>query len=255
MINQKVETAAQHLVRARRAVMPGAGLPESCLPLDLERAILVQERITELLGEPVGGWKASVPKPERMVIGPIYSRTIFRTSPCPYEWPGAAARVEPEIAFVMRRDLPPRATPYSEAEVRDAIAEARMVLELLATRYAEPESRSFPEMLADSVQNLGLFVGPAVNRAPYDAIPGTFPIKVDLPGGNPISRVGQHPDRHPLEPLYWIVNFLAARGRGVKAGEIVTTGSYAGVLEVPFGVPLRFAYGGVGEFTVSFAGS
>ena len=48
-------------------------------------------------------------------------------------------------------------------------------------------------------------------------------------------RDGHHPDRHPLRPLVWLANFLSAREEigGLKAGQIVTTGSYAGALEVP----------------------
>jgi 2-keto-4-pentenoate hydratase len=252
-MNDIVEIAAQHLVKARRAATPGPGLPESCLPIDLETAIRVQERITELLGDTVGGWKASVGRPDRIVIGPIYESAIFRTSPCPYAAPGAVARVEPEIALVMGRDLPPRATPYTEAEVRGAVAEARLVLELLATRYADPANRSFSEMLADSLQNLGLFVGPAITGMALEALPATFPVTIENAGDVLFAREGLHPDGHPLAPLYWLANFLAARGRGLKAGEIVTTGSYAKVIEVPLGIPLRFAYGSLGRIEVNFS--
>jgi 2-keto-4-pentenoate hydratase len=252
-MNDIVETAALHLVKARRAATPGPGLPPSCLPMDLETAVKVQERITELLGETVGGWKASVGRPDRIVIGPIYKSVIFRTSPCPYAAPGAVARVEPEIAFVMGRDLPPRATPYSEAEVRAAVAEARLTLELLATRYAEPKSRSFPEMLADSLQNLALYVGPAIPGIALEDLPAAFPVTVERAGDVLIAREGQHPDGHPLAPLYWLANYLAARGRGLKAGEIVTTGSYAKVLDMPFDAPLRFIYGSLGRIDVSFS--
>jgi 2-keto-4-pentenoate hydratase len=247
------EIAAQHLVRARRTATPGPGLPESCLPMDLETALGVQQRVTELLGEHVGGWKCSLPKPDRIVAGPIYASTIFRASPCPLAATGAAARVEPEIAFVMGRALPPRATPYAESEVVEAIAEARLVLELLASRYSVPKSRSFPEMLADGLQNLGLFVGPAIAGTAYRDLPGTVPLKVEDRWGELGSREGKHPDGHPLAPLFWLANFLAARGDGLKPGDIVTTGSYAGVLEVPFGAPLRFTFGGLGELEVNFS--
>ncbi len=253
VMNEIVETAALHLIKARRAATPGPGLPESCLPMDMETAIGVQERITELLGETVGGWKASVGGADRIVMGPIYTSAIFRTSPCPYAAPASVARVEPEIALVLDRDLPPRAIPYNEAEVRHAVGEARLVLELLATRYADPANRSFSEMLADSLQNLGLFVGPAITGVALEDLPAGFPVTVEHAGDVLFARGGLHPDGHPLAPLYWLANFLAARGRGLKAGEIVTTGSYAKVLEVPLGRPLRFVYGSLGRIEVSFA--
>ena len=57
---------------------------------------------------------------------------------------------------------------------------------------------------------------------------------------------GRHGDGHPLRPLVWLANFLAARGEGLRAGQIVTTGSYAGAIEVPLDVPLVVTFGDLG---------
>ncbi len=43
----------------------------------------------------------------------------------------------------------------------------------------------------------------------------------------------QHPNHDPLSPLYWLVNHLSSQGIGLKQGEWVITGSYAGVVQVP----------------------
>ena len=56
-----------------------------------------------------------------------------------------------------------------------------------------------------------------------------------------------------LRPLCWLANFLAARGGGLCAGEAVTTGSYAGALAVPLGVPVRVVFGDLGAITVELA--
>ena len=42
-------------------------------------------------------------------MAPIYAPTIFASSPCPILPIAGKARIEPEIAFFMGRDLPPRA--------------------------------------------------------------------------------------------------------------------------------------------------
>ena len=96
------------------------------------------------------------------IMAPIYAPTITSASPCSVLSEGANARVEPEIAFVLGRDLKRRAQPYSDADVRSAIRETRLVLELIGCRYADPTTVSFLEMLADGLNNQGLFVGPEV---------------------------------------------------------------------------------------------
>ena len=86
--------------------------------------LAIQRRLQELLGVATGGWKCSVPAAERAIsCAAIFTPTITRTSPCSALAHGGIVRIEPEVAFVLGRDLPPRAVPYSEAEVRAAIAE------------------------------------------------------------------------------------------------------------------------------------
>ena len=149
----------------------------------------------------------------------------------------------------MGRDLPKRATPYAEAEIRSAIAESRLVLELLGSRYADPKTVSWPEMIADCVQNQGLFVGP-VFPGGLDAPLASFSVKVLTPSGVLSTHEGRHGDGHPLRPLYWLVNFLADRDEGLRAGQIVTTGSYAGAISVPIGQRLSIAFGDLGVIDV-----
>ena len=58
---------------------------------------------------------------------------------------------------------------------------------------------------------------------------------------------GRHGDGHPLRPLVWLANFLAARGEGLRAGQVVTTGSYAGAIEVPLDELLTVTFGDLGR--------
>jgi 2-keto-4-pentenoate hydratase len=62
---------------------------------------------------------------------------------------------------------------------------------------------------------------------------------------------GRHPDGDPLKPLVWLVNFLASRGDAVRAGQIVTTGSYAGAIDVPLGDALTVRFGELGSLSVT----
>lgn len=250
----QIDKAARHLLAARRAGQPGPRIPEACRPVALEDALAIQRRVQAMLGAATGGWKCSLPTPERALsYAAIFAPSIFCASPCPVTT-RRAARIEPEIAFVLGRDLPPRKRGYDEAELRAAIAETRLALEILGSRYREPVSATFTEVLADQVSNEGLFVGPVLENGLARSL-GAFAIAVDGPAGPLHRRDGRHPDGHPLRPFFWLANHLAVgddRGR-LEAGQIVTTGSYAGALEVPVGAAIAVEFGALGRIEVELS--
>lgn len=241
--SEQADQAARLFLHARQTRTPGPRLPESCRPPDGDAALAIQRRTFELLGEKIGGWKCGIPTPNGVMLAPITASTVFRASPCVV--PGPRATIEPEIAFVMGRDLPPRGAAYTDEEIRGAIREARFCLELLDTRFAKKGEASFLEILADCYNNWGLFVGPVVPNAlslPLEQLHA----KVATPTQTIFDAVRPHPSGHPLKPLLWLARYLNGRGEGLKAGEIVTTGSYAGIVEVPIGQPLRVELEGIG---------
>jgi len=247
------DAAARHLVAARASRRPGERLPEACRPADVADALEIQERVREFLGVAIGGWKCSVPSAAREIAAaPIFASTITSNSPCTILPIEGKARIEPEIAFVIGRDLPPRATPYSDAEVRAAVRETRTVLELIGPRYADPAAVTYPEFLADNIANQGLFVGPVVADR-LELTLEAFRISILTPNRSQLVRDGEHPDGHPLRPLVWLANHLASRGAGLTAGQVVTTGSYCGMVDVPLDTPLVVAFGDFGRLSVQFA--
>jgi 2-keto-4-pentenoate hydratase len=251
MDEREIVDASTFLAAARRSGRPGARLPESLRPQDLDAAMAIQRRVVDLLGQEIGGWKCSLPPaPGRVNCAPILKPTIVRTSPCAVDAAGASARIEPEVAFVMTRPLPRRDTAWSEAEVRSAIGETRLVLEILGTRYADPASASWLEMIADCVQNQGLFVGPALPQGLDTPLAG-FPVTVSAAGRTLSTYEGRHGDGHPLRPLVWLANFLAERGEPLRAGQVVTTGSYAGAIEVPLDAALAVQFGNLGAIELT----
>lgn len=245
---EQIDQAAQHLVAARKAKTPGPCMPESYRPTDNESAVAIQERVLELLGETIGGYKCGTPNP---LTGPVFAGLaasgLLHSSPCPV--PGGIGLIEPEIAFVMAHDLPPHATPYSDAEIRAAIGEARMVIEFITTHYADRAAATAPEILADAYSHHALFIGPVIPNV-LDHPLERLPVKIRTGAASLFDKVHPHPSGHPLKSLGWLVPFLNSRGQGIKAGQIVTTGSYAGIVEAPLGEPIHVELNGFGSFTV-----
>jgi 2-keto-4-pentenoate hydratase len=120
----------------------------------------------------------------------------------------------------------------------------------MGSRYADAPSAAFPELLADFISNQGLFVGPAL-ADPWQRKLDAFPITIRAGDSIFATRDGRHPDGHPLRPLVWLANYLASQGNPLRAGQIVTTGSYCGVIDVPLGKPLTFTYGDLGSLSVT----
>jgi len=252
MNEHQIAEAAAFLAAARRSGRPGARLPEPIRPEEIESALKIQRRAIDLLGQEVGGWKCSLPPaPGRINCAPIVKPSIVQTSPCAIDVTGASARIEPEVAFVMARDLPRRGTAaLAESDVRAVIGETRLVLEILGTRYADPASASWLEMIADCVQNQGLFLGPVLPQGPDTPLAG-FPVTVRASGRTLSTHDGRHGDGHPLRPLVWLANFLRERGERLRSGQVITTGSYAGALEVPLATPLTITFGALGRMQVT----
>jgi 2-keto-4-pentenoate hydratase len=245
---ERIEQAAQHLVQARQSKTPGPCMPDAYRPPENDSALAIQQRVLELLGETVGGWKCGVPNAKTgPIVAPIPASGILRSSPCPV--PGSKGLIEPEIAFVIAHDLPPRATPYSDGEIRGAIGEARMVVELITTRYADKASATLPEILADAFNNHGLLIGPVLPNV-LDQPLETLPVKITTENGVLFDKVHPHPSGHPMKAFSWLVGFLNERGQGLKAGDVVTTGSYAGIVEAPVGVPIHVELTGVGQLEI-----
>src|SRR4029450_12628194 len=109
MVNPNDESAAQFLLAARKRGAPGQRIPAEFRPTNNEDGLAIQARVTSLLEQPVGGYKCSLPSASRpILLAPIFAPTIIHESPCPVPASGATVRIEPEIAFVMARDLLPR---------------------------------------------------------------------------------------------------------------------------------------------------
>jgi 2-keto-4-pentenoate hydratase len=247
------ESAAAQLIVARKTGQPLEQLPEWCRPDNVEKALAIQRCVAKLLDEQVGGWKCGLPFNDEIIAAPIYTGSIIRGFVCPVRYDGHTAHVEPEIAYTLGRDLPARTRKYSDSEVLDAVVDARLALELVGSRFRNSGNVTFPELLADGLSNDGLFLGPVVPVNPQE-IPKTFLLKAEISSGAVVIREGLHRDGDPSLPLCWLANFLAQHGDGLEAGQVVITGSYAGVLDLPLDTPLNIQFGDLGTLNVQFEG-
>ena len=246
-----LDTAAAALVHARREGIRLTALPESGRPTSLAEGFAIQQRVGPLAGKTVGGWKCALPPTGKWIVAPLYSDSIVSGERYGVPADTLQARIEPELACILTRDLPVRGEPYTAEHIIAAIGDTHLALEVIGCRYTDPQSLPFEQLLADGLFNHGLVLGPRTTLS-CARLPAELDISV-RGAAQPIEINGRHPDADPILPIVWLANFLSAQGIGLRAGQVIITGSYAGVLDVPVNEPLHIRFGRAGSMSVHFS--
>jgi 2-keto-4-pentenoate hydratase len=249
MGTQEIARAAALLVAARRDGSRLPGLPPDASPASVADAHAIQDAVTEALGKPVGAFKAMAPANADATRGVIYADTIH-ASPARI----AAAEVpqcgvEGEVAFVFRRDLPPRPAAYSRDEVAAAV-DACAAIEVVTSRYRDSDAVSNLEKLADCISN-GAFVHAAPLKEWRSLELGNLKVTLMVNGATVLEQVGGHPTGDPLGVTVVLVNMMREKG-GVRAGQFVTCGSLTGLRYLQPGDVCAVKFDGLGAAEVTF---
>jgi len=132
--------------------------------------------------------------------------------------------VECEMAVRLGRDLPASATAYTRDSVAGAVDEIMAGMELVDDRYVDYTTLDTPTLIADDFFDAGCVLGTPVrdwHGLDLTALTGiTWINGVEVGRGRGADVMG-----HPFEALAWLANNLSRRGRGLRAGEFVFTGS------------------------------
>ncbi|GAM60848.1 2-keto-4-pentenoate hydratase [Vibrio ishigakensis] len=243
--------AATELLSRRVAGTKAPRLATEQRPTNIEQALQVQAEMIAQRSDAVAGWKCLQPLAEdKFVVAPIFADSIQKGESCELFKDNGKARVEPEIAFILGKDLPAKAEGYTEAEINEAIGATHMALELMQARFADDSGAEFYEKLADCLVNQGMFIGPEIDR---EAAFAASKIDITVSQGEAVQTfAGEHPNTMPASPIYWLIDFMSRRGTSFKAGEAIITGSYCGIVEVDFDKATDIKYAGIGEYQVTF---
>ena len=160
--------------------------------------------------------------------------------------------LEAELAFTLARDLPPRAAPYTEADVLAAIASVHAAIEVVDSRFVDMRAVDALSAAADFASHGALIVGPARTS---DLRVDQMRQAVKLAGGDKVlyEGVGGNAAGDVFRLLVWLANHAAARCGGLRAGQIVTTGSCSGLTFATPPARVTAMLTGVGVCTVDLA--
>ena len=241
--------AGNLLLDARRTGNPIQTLPPELEPQTLAEAYFVQDNMAVAF-EPIGGWKIGAPSAE---ADPVYA-------PMPAMGIGGTTGlqrvryrgVEAEIAFLVGRDLPASATPYSREEVLDAIASCHPAIEVLESAFIDPEAVPRLSMIADMQMHGGFVYGPACPQwRQVDFSKEQVTLAVD--GAVRVERTGSNTAGDLLRLLPWLANQGAARTGGLRAGQWITTGSWTGNTTATMGSAADVRFSTIGRVNTRFA--
>lgn len=255
---ERVERAVAALIGAESKHEALPGLPHDARPTNLAEAYAIQDRFVEFLGRPVGYKIAYINPAVQKRLGipsPMFGRLIdgrvvespARLSPARF----FHILVETEFSFRMARALPASAGPYDLAQVGEAVGALIPSIELADTRYADWQKIAPLDAVADN--GLGShWVGgaPCVDFRDLDLAALEAVTSVN---GREVTRgFGAAVIGSPLAALHWIANELTRWGRGLREGEIVTTGCVTDVVELRPGDVAEADFGPLGRVRVEF---
>jgi 2-keto-4-pentenoate hydratase len=223
-------------------------------PLSREEGYAVQAEIERTSRHKLFGWKIAATSEAGQkhinVAGPMAGRILQETL---IEDGGTAAMegnemrvAEPEFAFRMRIDLPPRPMEYSVGEVLAAVDTLHPAIEIPDSRFAEFVKAGEAQIIADNAC-AHLFVLGKAATANWRAL--------DLVEEQPVISLRGHGRNvlgDPRVALAWLANELRGLGVTLKAGEVVTTGTCHPPLPIQSGDRMQADFGVLGKVSVGF---
>ncbi len=247
-----IETAAEMIADANLNGKRIAALPAVATPPDVPTAYVVQSLVIDRIGA-IGGWKAGAKGPDVEPIAAPLPATGLIAGPA--SLPGAAFGVrviEVEVAFRFGRDLPPRDEPYTREEVMDAFASVMPAIELVDSRFEGFPDVPWPNQLADLHNHARLILGPErTDWRSFDL--SHIAAKLTVDGAVKAETVNGNLAVDIIRPVVWLLNGGPAKRRGVKAGQVVTTGTLTGMEYVGPAAKVAGEVAGLGRVELSFS--
>jgi 2-keto-4-pentenoate hydratase len=239
--------------RDRVAISPLSGRPEG---LSLAQAYAVQSAVmgrrlaggAQLVGHKVGLTNVAMQK-QLGVDEPDFGRLL---SDMEIAADGTVAlgeliapRIEPEIAFVLGRDLVgPGVTVEDVLAATEAVAPA---LEIIDSRIADWKI-TLVDTVADNASSSRFVVGPrrAVGTLELAALEGRLEVDGTVVG----SGMGSAVLGDPAAAVAWLANTLATFGESLSAGEVVIPGALCASVPLVAGSTFRAEIGELGSVSV-----
>ena len=260
--------AAGLLLAARRNLAPIPALPEDCRPATAAEGYAIQAAVRAARGGELAGFKIGATSQAARTLlateepfhGCLFADGVH-DSPATLSAGDTDFRlIEPEFAFRLGADLPARSAPYGRAELVQAIASLHPAFEVVTSAFgAAWTGAGLAQLIADNGVHSGLVLGPAM--ADWGRLDLAAQEVVFEQDGAEIGRGrGANALGHPLDALAWLADLgvladpVTRVRRGLRAGDLITTGLVTPFAYAEAGAALRADYGPLGAVELAFSG-
>lgn len=244
-----VTAHAQALIHARRSFepTPAAALPP--LP-DADAAYAVQAAVAEALalgdGRHARHWKSGgASRGAVLTHAPLPAAGVRHSLADARHWPLHSRGIEAEIALRLAHDVTPAQAAAMDADGAAALVDAMCVsLELVDSRWTEGLAAPPLAKLADLQSHGALVLGDWTPFMPPDWSGQVC--RVAIGARAPLEFIGTHAMNDPAFVLPAWLRHATRGGATVRAGTVVTTGTWCGILPARAGDRVTAEFPGIG---------
>ncbi len=242
-----------------------SALPEACRPASAWQGYAAQAQLPLVSGREVLGWKIAATSANGQahikVGGPLAGRLLSgQVMDSGAVVPSASNRMrvaEPEFAFTMAQDLPAQATPYTPAQVMNAVASLHPAIEVPDSRLDPFTQAGEAQLLADNACARHFVLGPAAPDVWRELDLSTYPVHARVDHGLALrytrEGTGGNVLGDPRIALTWLANRLSSLGIPLQKGQVVTTGTCMVPLELQPGDRASADFGVLGRVEMIFS--
>lgn len=255
-----IETAAQVIWRHWNDSTRMEALPAYCRPANRTEAYAIQAELERISGQTRSGWKiaaTSVAGQKHIgVDGPLAGRLLNErvlAGGATVSLSGNLMRVaEAEFTFRFGQSLPKRAEAYNREEVLAAVESLHCAIEIPDSRYHDFVRVGAAQLIADNACAHWYLLGEAVSADWRGLNLAEHALAAHLNGTRVADGIGANALGDPRTALTWLANELNTFADGLRAGEIVTTGTCITPVPIAPGDQLRVDFGVLGCIEASF---
>jgi len=160
--------------------------------------------------------------------------------------------LETEFVIGLGADIPAREKPWERDEIMHAVAWVSGGFEIVGTRFDTEFKGAGRHFIADSGANVDFVMGAKYTDWQSLDLSG-HPATLHINGEEKATgHSGMSLWEHPVGPVAWLASHRAMANRGLKAGDIITTGSCTGMTPVSAGDRAEADFGSIGKVSVKF---
>jgi 2-keto-4-pentenoate hydratase len=246
--------AAEALLAEHRANLPFKPLGPPDGPVTISDAYDIQEKYVALLRGEYGddvGYKVGLTSAtmqafcgiDHPIAGVVLARRVHRSGATVRRSDFGRLGLEFEIAVRIKSDVPVTSMPYTAEMIAPHIDGVCAAIEIVDDRSANYTNLQVLSLVADNSWNGGIVLSEFATKWPdLESVLGRA-TKDDAAIGEGHGRdiLG-----HPFNSVAWLATQLASRGVGLKAGQVVMTGSVMKTVFPMEGATYRFDFEKIG---------